>query len=103
MIETDFLSYKASLEEETKTKISEVKKTEKYLLDLNTGVAEILNLMDLSQSNAPLIEKLKTLNFSYAGRIKNLNENIYKIELSDSQGLVSGHIFLSEKNLVFKL
>lgn len=103
MIETDFLSYKASIKEENKTKISEVKKTEKYLLDLNTGVAEILNLMDLSQSNAPLIEKLKTFNFSYAGRIKNLNESIYKVELSDDQGLVSGHIFLSENNLALKV
>ncbi|WBL23138.1 hypothetical protein [Zunongwangia sp. HRR-M8] len=105
MIETDFLSYKASLEEETKTKISEVKKTEKYEpLNLLSGVAEFLNIMDPSIKNAPVLEKLKTMNFSYAGRIENDEEEIYKIDISgeEEKDSANGHIFLNKNQLAIK-
>ncbi|SFB93747.1 hypothetical protein SAMN04487907_1011252 [Zunongwangia mangrovi] len=103
MIETDFLSYKASLEEETKTKISEVKKTEKYKrMNLLSGVAEFLNIMDPTLKNAPILEKLKTMNFSYAGRIENEEEEIYKIEISGGEDSANGHIFLSKNQLTIK-
>ncbi|MDN3595093.1 hypothetical protein [Zunongwangia endophytica] len=103
MIETDFLSYKASLEAENKTKISEVKKTEKYEpLNLLSGVAEFLNIMDPSLKNAPVLEKLKTMNFSFAGRIENEEEEIYKIDISGEENLANGHIFLSKNQLAIK-
>ena len=103
MIETDFLSYKPRQENENMTKISEVKKTEKYKkINLLSGVAEFLNLMDPTLPNAPVLEKLKTLNFSYAGRIDNEHETIYKIELYGEDKSAIGHIFLSKKNLALR-
>ena len=103
MIETNFLSYKPRLEDENMTKIYEVKKTEKYKkINLLSGVAEFLNLMDPTLSNAPVLEKLKTLNFNYAGRIDNKHETIYKIEIYKEDHSAIGHIFLSKKNLALK-
>lgn len=103
MIETDFFSYKPGQKDENMTQIYEVKKTVKYKkIDLQSGVAEFLNLMDPTLPKASVLEKLKTLNFNYAEPIDNKHETIYKIEIYREDNSAIGHIFLSKKNLSLK-